>query len=408
LDGRTTSFGPFPVPQTASRRKRPGASDEDPTYYVFESEVDYVLKQPGPLKLDDVVITLNYPTRYTRDRWGDEQIKSVRTLRSRAAARDVEVLPLPADGRPDAFTGAVGRFALNAIARPTTVRVGDPIELTLTITGDGALETLPPPDLTLQSRLNELFRVPSEQLAGKEASGTRRFTQTIRARRAEATEIPPIEYVYFDPELGKYQVARSLPIPISVSGADTLDAGDLPGGAVASTAEGRAVEPLDGLRGNATDERRLLAVTPTPSFRQVAVVTTTPAAVFGMTWLYLTLSRLRSTDPRRVRRREALRVALQRLSAARPLPATEAAREVEATLAQFLSDRTGEPAARLSGREGLERLRSASADPKLLTDWSSLLDRCAALSYGAAGDSEAETLFEHAERCLRNAERVRT
>lgn len=407
FDGRTTSLGPFPVPQSASRRKRPGAGDDAPTYYVFETEVDHVLQRPGPLEFDDVVVTLNYPTRYTRDRWGDERIDRVRTLRARAAARDIAVLPLPLDGQPQAFTGAVGRFRLNAAAEPTTVRVGDPIELTLTITGEGALETLPPPDLRQQPMLNENFRVPSEELAGREISGMRRFTQTIRARRAGVREIPPIEYVYFDPELGKYQVARSQHIPITVTGADTLSAADLPGGAATDGAGPRAIEPLDGLRGNTTDERRLLAVTPAPTFRQVAVVTATPAAVFGMTWLYLTLTRLRSADPRRARRREALRVALGRLAAARALPRAEAARAVEATLAQFLSDRTGEPAARLSGRAGLERLRAARGDAALLADFAALLDRCESLSYGAGGDAEAETLFDHAARCLRGAERVR-
>lgn len=407
FDGRTTTLGPFPVPQTASRRKRPGAGDDAPMYYVFETEVDHVLQRPGPLEFDDVVVTLNYPTRYTRDRWGDERVDHVRTLRARATARDVVVLPLPVDGRPQAFTGAVGRFKLNAVASPTTVRVGDPIELTLTISGEGALETLPPPDLRQQATLNEYFRVPAEELAGKEVSGMRRFTQIIRARRADVREIPPIEYVYFDPELGKYQVARSQHIPIKVTGTDTLSAADLPGGVAAEAAAPRAVEPLDGLRGNTTDERRLLAVTPAPTFRQVAIVTATPAAVFGMTWLYLTLSRLRAADPRRARKREALRLALARLHAARRLPSTAAAREVEASLAQFLSDRTGEPAARLSGRAGLERLRLAGAEAALLADFAALLDRCESLSYGASGDSGAEDLFEHAARCLRRAEKVR-
>ena len=66
-------------------------------------------------------------------------------------------------------------------------------------------------------QLAEDFRVPPETLAGTARGNQKRFTQTIRAKRADVKEIPAIEFAYFDPQAGQYAVARSEPIPVLVS-----------------------------------------------------------------------------------------------------------------------------------------------------------------------------------------------
>ena len=93
-----------------------------------------------------------------------------------------DALPLPTEGRPESFTGAVGKYDISALAVPTNVRVGDPIELVIDIRGD-LIETLPAPDLTAIPRLTEDFRVPAETLAGTVSGDRKRFTQRIRAKR---------------------------------------------------------------------------------------------------------------------------------------------------------------------------------------------------------------------------------
>ena len=57
------------------------------------------------------------------------------------------VKPIPRVGRPDSFSGAVGKgFSIAVSANRSVVRVGDPIALSITIRGDGnvALVSLPP------------------------------------------------------------------------------------------------------------------------------------------------------------------------------------------------------------------------------------------------------------------------
>ena len=62
-------------------------------------------------------------------------------------AQPVEILvnPLPQDGRPQDFSGAVGKFTCVVDVRPTELNVGDPITVTTTIAGRGNRAAVPVP-----------------------------------------------------------------------------------------------------------------------------------------------------------------------------------------------------------------------------------------------------------------------
>jgi len=68
------------------------------------------------------------------------------TLKSKPL--QIRVLPLPETGRPDDFSGAIGAFTLHTQAQPTTVSPGDPITLTMTISGTGNFDRVSAPVFT--------------------------------------------------------------------------------------------------------------------------------------------------------------------------------------------------------------------------------------------------------------------
>lgn len=412
IDFQRTALGPFPLPETFEQKTRLQADGSSATYYVYRTSTDYLLERPGPLALDEILVAIKYPTRFGRDLFGDEVVTGERNIRLRPSTPAIEVLPLPSEGRPLDFSGAVGRFAISVSAEPTTVRVGDPIELTIDIRGEGPLETLPPPNLTTQPRLTEAFRVPNERLAGSMYRGQRRFVQTIRAKRPDITEIPPIEYSYFDPALGEYAVVRSAPLPIRVSPAETLSAADLVDKTAPPSEPSEPDRELDGLRGLVTDERRLLERVPEIRLSHVIVVTTTPAAVFAATSACLGLLARRGRDPARSRRARALRQARRRIELARRLPPADQARVVEAALAGYLADRLDQPPARFSGPTTLSLLEEKGGDSETLRRWRKLIERCESLAYagGAAAAGELrmdEALADEALACLSRLEGTR-
>ena len=397
--GRRSTWGPFPIPDKFSSRQREGDG-----YYVYHSQVRYIADRPGPLNFDDVAIAMEYPVRFGRDIFNDDTPTATRRLRARAEVDPVEVLPLPQDGRPPGFSGAVGRYTLHASASPTTVRVGDPIELTIDVGGEGPLEALPPPVLAQQPALTQAFRVPTEALAGSTQRGQRRFTQVIRAKRSDVAEIPPIEYPYFDPHLGQYVVARSEAIAINVAAAETLSSADLTDGPPAERTGLRpGSEPVDGLRGIEVNPARLLTSAPLVRPAHVLAATVMPPTLFLGTWVGVGLFRRRSNDSAQRRRRAALRRALARLHGVAALPPQQATASVAAALAGYFSDRLNEPETRFTGSAAAQMLAARGVNEQLAAELHTLLERCDAGAYGGmAGDARA--LAEDAERCLRRLE----
>jgi len=142
------------------------------------------------------------------------------------------VLDVPTEGKPANFSGLVGKYSISASATPTEVRVGDPITLTVCVSGPDYLQNVELPPLDRQPGLNRDFKIPSEMAPAKLEGNAKVFTQTLRARNADVKEIPAIELPYFDAADGRYAVARTEPIPLRVSPTQVVTAED---------AEGRAI-----------------------------------------------------------------------------------------------------------------------------------------------------------------------
>lgn len=403
---RPIRFGPFPLPArpTASRRPLPGGDPSEP-YYAYEFVTTFIPERPGPLALD-IEAGIEYPMH-----------TGARNLRAQANVEPAEVLPVPMDGRPAAFAGAVGLFAIEAAAKPTSVRVGDPIELTIEVFGDGPVETLPPPLLSENEPLNLGFRVPGEPLAGEMQDGRRRFRLTVRAKRDDVAEIPAIEYPYFDPDAERFVVARSKPIPLAVAPAAEValleiagPRGETPGSA-AST-----LQTLDGLRDIETSESALLAQVAPITPGAVASVMFVPPAAFAVLWIGATCIHRRTADPARRRRQSALRTARRRIGRARDslrgaaqaggaagpsqLPA-----EIAAALTGYLADRCNEPPARFTGLSAVEFLRQRGVGADLAARWADLVQRCEEASFAGGVPADGDALVRQALECLGALER---
>jgi len=131
----------------------------------------------------------------------------------RASAFALEVSPLPEEGRPLDYGGAIGALELRASAEPRDVDAGESIKLTLDVTGQGNLEFFDALDLARQ----EAFR--GFRYFGKTEEKSferRRIVYDVAPLTSAQEEIPPLRLPVFDPELGEYRVLETNPIPIRV------------------------------------------------------------------------------------------------------------------------------------------------------------------------------------------------
>ena len=199
-------------------------------YTRFRFPARITVTRPGPLELDPVMVAASLEAGTRRDRFGFAT-PAYELFRAEGERRRLVVRALPLDGRPSSFENAIGSgFSIDVQASRTVVQVGDPIDLGITIRGDGPLEGLSLPDLGGEDGLPpELFSVPDTTTVWiVNADGaTKTFDVTVRVQSAEASEIPPLAFSYFDPVSGQYATSRSRPIALSVAGSSLVGAADV-------------------------------------------------------------------------------------------------------------------------------------------------------------------------------------
>jgi hypothetical protein len=136
----------------------------------------------------------------------------------------VLVRPLPDAGKPADFSGAIGRFVLDVSAKPTTLRAGEPVTLSVRVGGQGNLATVAPPKFVPPEGFKSYDPVvKSKQTDELGLTAEKVFEQVIVPLSARASVIPPITFSYFDPEQARYATLSKGPIQLNVQ--------EAPGGA---------------------------------------------------------------------------------------------------------------------------------------------------------------------------------
>ena len=204
----TTTWGPFSdrIQVLAENRQRPegkavlrdNGQGDSREYFLYQLKATVYPDKPGKIDGDDLQVVLNYPVEIgRRDRFesmfggrsfgGNSLMKRMMdddffgrspfgsrltVTKSRPVTADVDVdtttvLPIPSDGKPRDYRGAVGRYRIITQADTKAVDAGGP-------------------------------------------------------RSPDVTEIPPIPFSFFDPEKKAYETVYSDPIPLTVNKSEVL------------------------------------------------------------------------------------------------------------------------------------------------------------------------------------------
>ncbi len=132
---------------------------------------------------------------------------------------DLTVLPLPAEGQPRSFGGAVGNFTMTTSVKPSMVESGDPITVTAKIAGRGDFDRVSAP-LVIDPAGWRTYP-PSAKFEGDDdvgISGTKTF-EMAAIPLTNKTASPALEWSYFDPIKEQYVTLMEKGWPIKVEGA---------------------------------------------------------------------------------------------------------------------------------------------------------------------------------------------
>lgn len=180
----------------------------------LDVETSLVFDAPGEVRIDAPTLRFAWASRFEDDLVAGDVPLDRRDVTVAGAPLALRVLPLPEEGRPAGFTGAVGSFTVEADANPRDVAVGEPVRLVLRIRGDGDLAGFETPRLADLAGL-EGFHVLGA-LDDRDAR-TRTIAWDLAPVRDGALEVPPIAFPVFDPEPpAGYRVLSTNPIPLVV------------------------------------------------------------------------------------------------------------------------------------------------------------------------------------------------
>lgn len=288
---------------------------------------------------------------------------------------EIEVLPLPEAGRPDAFTGLVGRLEVSASIDRTDAETNDALTYRLEVSGTGNIRTLPEPELGFPSDVEVYPPDVSERVDPTEdgVRGSKIFEYVIVPRAPGQVTIPAVKLAYFDIDAGTYAAAASDPITLTVAGDP-----------VAGPA-GRFRTGVDLQR----QDIRFIRIA-IPGFRPVggslvrsagfwAIVLVPMCAVAGAVAARRHQDRL-TGDVAYARRRRAARLAKQRLARAESLRSPDRHRafhaEVGRALQGFLGDKLNLAEAGLIRDEIRARLTSRGVAPGVIDAYLGCLEDC--------------------------------
>ena len=186
-------------------------------YVVLRKTVLYPQKtgklEIEPLSLD---IDLQLPTN-RRNIFG-QMVLTQGNKRVSAGSKTISVKPLPEAGKPQNFSGAVGKFDFKVIPSKTNLKNGESLDLSVSVTGSGNMKLFTLPKPIVPNSLEMYDPVHTEKvntsLAGMK--GKIADSYAIIPQYKGNYPIKPMQFSYFDLGSGRYKTISSPEIMINV------------------------------------------------------------------------------------------------------------------------------------------------------------------------------------------------
>jgi hypothetical protein len=317
----------------------------------------------------------------------------------------IEVKSLPEEGRPPAFTGAVGTFSLAVDLDRREVNANEPITLTATLSGEGNVQAATLPDISLSESFKVYDSGSSTSISkeGYRVRGKKTYTRVIVPRYGGEYEIPAISFTYFDPKAKKYVTRKEGPFPIRVEG-------ELP----SDTAEQREIARRE-------EDIRYLKEPERVDWRREGESFPLVPLLFGNSFPLLLLGAVHLARRRRERlekdvawaRSKGARARAKGLlgEAGRALAGGDAVSwitKIRGAVTGFVGDRANLASAGMTKRQMERAIAERGADGETRERFSRFLDQCDRARYGteAMTDDERRQLRAEAEELIRRLDRA--
>jgi len=372
---------------------------------------------PGKKVIDPMVVTCQVRVRNNRrsrdifdDFFNDDffgrQVE--KDIQSRPIA--ITVLPLPEEGKPADFSGAVGQFNMTAKVSKDSVKANEAVTLTVKISGTGNIKMLPEPKLTVPPDFERYEPKITEKInrTSTGVRGSKTFEYVLIPRFPGEQRIAPISFSYFNSVRKAYQTIHSPEFVIHVKpGAES----------VVSLGEGLSKEDVQ-LIGK---DIRFIKTQP-PEFQKINhffyktaffwLIVFFPLMVLGGAFGYKRYQDRLSENVAFARSQRANQVARKRLQNAKKMLAVDTQKEFFAEISRallgFLGDKFNLPTAGIMTDEVEKLLRDRRVDDETIRKYLDCLRICDFQRFAPANSTleDMQRCFDDASQAIIRLEKV--
>lgn len=342
----------------------------------------------GEFHLDPMSIICEVPARtgdIFQNFWG-----TTRTIDVKSTPIHIKVIPLPAKGKPSDFSGGVGFFRFSVESSSGATRVGEPTDITVSVSGTGNIRTLQVPRLPAL----EGFKVYEPEVSldisksGNRISGTKTSKYMVVPNRQGKRVIPALRFSFFNPEDEKYHHITTDEIELDVRPgevADVAGVGGLRGPVQILGKDIRYIKPdlqeLKRGRGPLYQNRVFQAIQILPAIALLLVF-----------WNQRHRQRIEA-DVAYARLRRARGLASTTLKRANALLSKGELAPVPSAIARAITDYAGDrmnlSTSGLTMDEILSRLQNSGAEEEVLRIFKTCVHRCDLARFAGSGFDEA-------------------
>lgn len=184
---------------------------------IFKKAILYPQKT-GKLEITPITLDLNiqYPTG-DFDFFGEPEY-SVARREIVSNTKYIQVNPLPEKGKPENFTGAVGKFEFDVTVQNNELKSGESLQLDLIVSGTGNLKLFEIPKPNLPANF-EIFEPKHQEFINENMngiSGKIMDSYTVIPQEKGNFKLQPQQFSYFDVQSKTYKTIASEAIDLTV------------------------------------------------------------------------------------------------------------------------------------------------------------------------------------------------